>query len=86
MPELNRSIVTGYDKRKSRKHSFIGSGIPKDTTYVPERLDGYAFYPSSVAKKFRLNDSLLFNLRIKNEHAGHRVPTGDPERFFIFQF
>jgi len=86
MPELNRSIVAGYDKRKSRKHSFMGSGIPKDTTYTPERLDGYAFYPSVTQQNYQLNDSLLFSFRIKNEHAGHRVPTGDPERFFIFEF
>jgi len=86
MPELNRSIVLGYDKRKSRKHSFVGSGIPKDTTYVPERLDGYAFYPSTLQKNYKMKDSLIFNFRVKNEYAGHRVPTGDPERFFIFQF
>ncbi|MCO6501376.1 MAG: hypothetical protein J5I47_13505 [Vicingus serpentipes] len=86
MPELNRSIVAGYDKRKSRKHSFIGSGIPKDTTYIPERLDGYGFYPSPVKQNYKVNDSLIFNFRVKNEYAGHRVPTGDPERFFIFNF
>lgn len=86
MPELNRAIVPGYEKRKSRRHFFMGSGIPKDTSYIAEMLNGYEFYPSKIKSSYVLNDSLLFSFRLKNEHAGHRVPTGDPERFFIFKF
>jgi nitrate reductase cytochrome c-type subunit len=86
MPELNRAVVAGYEKRKSRRHYFMGSGISKDTNYSPKMLNGYEFYPSQLKMSYKMNDSLLFNFRIKNEHAGHRVPTGDPERFFIFKF
>ena len=31
-------------------------------------------------------DSLLFDFEVKNHDAGHRVPTGDPERFFLVSF
>jgi len=86
MPELERAVVPGYDKRKSRRHYFMGSGIPKDTSYTAEILNGYEFYPSSIAVNYKVNDSLFFDFRLKNENAGHRVPTGDPERFFIFKF
>lgn len=86
MPELNRAIVSGYEKRKSRRHYFMGSGIPKDTSYTPEMLTGYEFYPSQLKVNYKINDSLFFDFKVKNEHAGHRVPTGDPERFFIFKF
>jgi len=86
MEPLNRSIVKGYEKRLSHLHYFAGSGIPKHDTLESKILTGYGFYPSKLKKEYAINDSIIFSINIKNEFAGHKVPTGDPERFFIILF
>ena len=60
MPELNRAIVLGYDKRKSRGHYFMGSGIAKDTSSRAEMLIWFDFYPSKIRRSYTVKDSLLF--------------------------
>lgn len=85
MEEVNRSIVRGFPERKSHRHFFSGSGIPKFDTVKTTMLNGYEFYPEKVAKSYTANEELQFDFRLKNENAGHRVPTGDPERFFIIE-
>jgi len=86
MPEINREVVAGYGKRKSRHHYFMGSGIPKLKGLQPQILNGLVYYPSKIKEDYMLNDSLNFSFKIVNENAGHKVPTGDPERFIIFSF
>ncbi len=86
MQETNREIVKGYGKRFSRLHHFPGSGIPKFDSLETRMLNGLAFYPSVIKSNYSVNDSLNFRFKVKNEFAGHRVPTGDPERFIIFSF
>jgi len=64
----------------------MGSGIPKLKGLQPQILNGLVYYPSKIKEDYMLNDSLNFSFKIVNENAGHKVPTGDPERFIIFSF
>lgn len=83
MRELNRANVEGFEKKKSHSHYFSGSGIPKFDSLETTILNGMAFYPSELKSKFSVNETIKYSIRLKNEHAGHRVPTGNPERFFL---
>ncbi len=86
MLEKNRENVAGFGKRKSHLHYFMGSGIPKVKGEHPKMLNGLAFHLSKLKNNYHKNDSLNFIFKVKNVNAGHRVPTGDPERFFIIKF
>lgn len=85
MPETQRSLVAGYPKRKSHAHFFTGSGIPKFDSVKTTVFNGLSFEPSVIKSKFKAADSLIYNLKVKNEFAGHRVPSGDPERFILIK-
>lgn len=86
MEEIERSIVPGYEKRLSHRHYFAGSGIPKVEGAKTKALEGLHITPIEIAKGYSAKDSLIFALTVKNEHAGHRLPTGDPERFYTIDF
>jgi len=83
MAEEFRENVPGAGKALSHQHYFAGSGIPKHDTLQTKGLNGLVFYPSSVAATLPAGEELRFSLKVKNELAGHRVPTGDPERYFL---
>ncbi len=83
MPEVMRAIVPGYPVRSSHRHFFTGSGIPKFDTVQTTVLNGLEFYPDKVAKEYAVNEAFGFKIRLKNENAGHRVPSGDPERYIL---
>ena len=86
MEPITREIVEGYGERLSHSHYFPGSGIPKLDTLETKILNGFEFYPSEIKKKYLISDSVFYQLKVKNENAGHKVPTGDPERFFLISF
>ncbi|MEM1119615.1 MAG: multiheme c-type cytochrome, partial [Bacteroidota bacterium] len=86
MEEVERPLVAGLEKRVSHRHFFAGSGIPKFDTVTTKMLNGLAIYPTAPQATYQPQDSILAQIRVKNEHAGHRVPTGDPERFFLIHF
>jgi len=86
MEPITREIVAGYGERLSHLHYFAGSGIPKSDTIEAKILNGLAIYPSELKNNYSINDSIKYTLTVKNELAGHRVPTGDPERFFLIFF
>ncbi len=83
MAEEFRENVPGAGKALSHQHYFAGSGIPKHDTLQTKGLNGLVFYPSAVAATLPAGEELRFSLKVKNELAGHRVPTGDPERYFL---
>lgn len=85
MPETQRSLVAGFPKRKSHAHFFTGSGIPKFDSVKTTVFNGLSFEPSNMKLSYKLADSLIYNLKVKNEFAGHRVPSGDPERFILIK-
>jgi nitrate reductase cytochrome c-type subunit len=82
MEPTKREIVAGFGERVSHLHYFAGSGIPKVKGAKTKVLNGLAIYPSKVEKAYSVNEEIVYNLKLKNEFAGHRVPSGDPERFF----
>lgn len=86
MNETERPLMEGFPKRKSHMHFFTGSGIPKFDTVKTTIQNGLAFYPAKFNQKINATDSLSFTLKVKNEFAGHRVPSGDPERFILINF
>ena len=86
MPLVNREMVESFGSKLGRHHFFPGSGIPKLSTVKTEKLDGLSIYPSKLKSSYSTKDSISFSLKVKNEFAGHRLPTGDPERFFLIEF
>lgn len=86
METVERPIVPGYPARKSHYHFFPGSGIPKRASAKTKGLQGMGIYPDLPRSTYALGDSLQFILRLVNESAGHRLPTGDPERFYQITF
>lgn len=82
MSEVQRSLVDGLPEKRSHFHSFKGSGIPKHESLVVEMLKSLTFNWEDVRTSFT-QGAISLNLVVKNEHAGHRVPTGDPERFIL---
>ncbi len=86
MPEVERQLVTGPEIKTGFRHFFPGSGIPKVPGVKVEGLTGYSYKPADLQNPYRAGDTLSLSLRIKNDFAGHKVPTGDPERFFLIRF
>lgn len=86
METTHRANAHGFPIKKSHFHQFPGSGIPKVDTIISPIFNGLTFQTSPMQKKYHPGDSIQFNLKVKNEKAGHKVPTGDPERFFLFTF
>jgi len=85
MPDTTRAIVPGYEKRKSRQHYFMGSGIPKFADKPTKMLNGLKIETKTIAKNYKVGDTIHFEVTVTNEYAGHKVPTGDPERFILVE-
>jgi hypothetical protein len=87
MPEVERQIAPGGPVRKSRRHYFIGSMIPKVTLGSMNGLPLNPRYLFRSGLEVNVDDvrtaagSTEVALRLKNAYAGHLLPTGDPERF-----
>lgn len=89
MPEIERPLITnGLIKRKTRRHWFGGSLIPKKPEYAAELEPLKAHYPDGLAlhwtnlpKTAIAGRKTILRFEISNAEAGHMLPTGDPERF-----
>lgn len=92
MPEVERPLVAGGVPRKTRRHWFGGSLIPKAPAFAeelkplaevyPPGLDlGWQALPASV----RPGEEVVLNLSYSNARAGHKLPTGDPERYLLLK-
>ncbi len=94
MPEVTRPLVPGYPERVTRRHWFGGSLIPKKPEYGAELKALEPIYGSGASVEVRdatpdetqaaCQDKpapcRAIVARITNAHAGHGLPTGDPER------
>ena len=85
MQERIRPLVYGMPERTSHFHGFPGSGIPKFDTLTAESLDGMEIFTSKVENTFRKGEKIPFWVTVVNASAGHRLPTGDPERFYLIK-
>lgn len=86
METVEREIVTGFGKRKSHRHYFAGSGIPKRKGAKTKGLNGMTIATSQLKKTYLIDQEIVYSLKLKNEFAGHRLPSGDPERFYRISF
>jgi hypothetical protein len=86
MEAVERERVQGFGLRPSRRHLFSGSGIPKHDTLKTTMLNGLEIAGDKQPIFLRIYDTLKYQLKVVNAHAGHRVPSGDPERFIRFEF
>jgi hypothetical protein len=81
MPEIRRPAATGGPERLVRRHWFKGSGIPKFRDAAPpdEALPG-----PGLAVKLHHEPGETF-ITLRNDGAGHYLPTGDPERWISLE-
>lgn len=82
MPEVERPSATGAISRKGHRHYFPGSGIPKIKGEKAMMLKSLEF--DVIADT--ASSTVKMELIVTNQHAGHKVPTGDPERHIFIQF
>jgi hypothetical protein len=87
MPAAERPIAAGRPARHARRHYFIGSMIPKEFDGAPSNkpVNPGNLYRSGLAVKVvkvtgRGRETEV-ELQLRNAYAGHKLPTGDPERF-----
>jgi len=93
MPEVERAIAVqpGLPIRTTRRHWFGGSLIPKHPDYEPEIAPLRSVYGSGVDVELhrierecdKYDPCHWVEVEIANNHAGHHVPSGDPERHMI---
>ncbi len=89
MPEIERKMaVQSKTTRKTRRHWFGGSLIAKHPKYAAEIAELEAHYPdgmtagwSDLPSSVEQDKLVTLTYFAENSEAGHRLPTGDPERF-----
>jgi len=80
MPEVERPMAEGGPIRRGRKHLWRGGHDPdqiKSALAVQLAVDPPQPRPGATA---------TFTLTLINAGAGHKLPTGDPDRFFTVEF
>lgn len=77
MPPVERVAGLGGPERTVARHWWRGAGIPKlaDGPYPPPEANAFGLELAA-----RVDDGALV-VEATNAHAGHRLPTGDPERW-----
>ena len=88
MPEVQRPNVPDHQVRSSNRHTWAGAGIPKFSgVEVPSQPFGgglsVEIEPGGEARD--PGDVAFLTVEVRNERAGHQVPTGDVERFVIVE-
>lgn len=92
MPASERPLVSleGAPVRTAHGHAFIGGGVPKTMALVDEQ-EALGYRPA-LDVDFEVlpgaapgGDTVEVALRLRNARAGHRVPTGDPERHVVVE-
>ena len=87
MPAVERALVEGGPIRRTGRHSWIGSHLRKGGETAPALWDSLAaLLPPGIelraddAPSVRPGAMATWAVRAVNANAGHRLPTGDPER------
>lgn len=72
MPRIDRALVPGYPLRKGRKHTWPGG-------YSSQQLQTvFGFKAERIQQAIKIT--------VTNSGAGHKAPTGDPDRFIVLEF
>lgn len=80
MPEVTRPAAEGGPIRQGRRHLWRGGHDPemvKQAVAVQVQADP----PTPVP-----GENVTFTLTLINAGAGHKIPTGDPDRYFTVEF
>jgi hypothetical protein len=91
MPEVSRPLLAGGPVvRKTRRHWFGGSLIPKKPEFAgelaalaPHYPPGLAVTPAPLPAKLAPGTAHEWRVELENREAGHYLPTGDPERYLL---
>ncbi len=90
MPVVERAVAPGAPVRQTRRHFWPGSRIPK-APWTPEQAALQATWEPGVEARIDLpapvapGERAAVEVVLDNVRAGHRVPTGDPERYLLLQ-
>ena len=80
MPEVERPMAEGGPIRRGRKHLWRGG-------HDPEQIKSALAVQLAVdPPQPRPGASVFFTLTLINAGAGHKLPTGDPDRYFTVEF
>jgi len=80
MPEIERPVATGGPLRKGRQHLWRGGHDPE---MVKQAVDIKVVADPAEPKP---GDKVRVTLTLINAGAGHKLPTGDPDRHFTVEF
>ena len=87
MPAVERPLVAGGPVRRTGRHGWIGSHLRKGGETLPALWDSLAaLLPPGIAltadaaPASAAGTAAVWRVQAANANAGHRLPTGDPER------
>ena len=80
MPEIERPVATGSPIRRGRQHLWRGGHDPE----MVKRAVGIKVVAEPAEPK--PGDQVRVTLTLVNAGAGHKLPTGDPDRHFTVEF
>jgi len=80
MPEVERPVANGGPIRQGRRHVWRGGHDPE----MIKRAVAVQVKSHPVTPK--AGEQVRFTLTLINAGAGHKIPTGDPDRHFTVEF
>lgn len=80
MPEIERPVATGGPSRQGRRHLWRGGHDPE---MVKQAVDIHVVAEPAEPKP---GETLTLTLTLINAGAGHKLPTGDPDRHMTVEF
>jgi len=80
MPEVARPVTNGGPIRQGRRHLWRGGHDPDMVKRAVAVL--VKAYPATP----KAGEQVRFTLTVINAGAGHKIPTGDPDRHFTVEF
>jgi len=80
MPSIDRPLVSGGPVRQGRQHLWRGG-------HFPEMIKRAASVQLKADRTvLQSGQDVTFTLTLTNSGAGHKIPTGDPDRYFTVTF
>ena len=80
MPEIDRPVASDSPIRHGRRHLWRGG-------HDPDMIQrAVAIEVKTDTPRPKPGDEIAFTLNLINAGAGHKIPTGDPDRHFTIEF